>query len=282
MSHLHFRAVMLALPFWMMATSADANMVTMADRRLPDSCDEVISRTIRRFEKKPSEKNTQAALQLLERKLVDWEAIPKQASVDILRVIDDRRIREAHGVTLRLLGIDRNRKGAVLVLGYAVLALGSIGDAKDVEYLAEFLHEMSEPITSAAITALRKIDNLAAVPHLEQVAATSSAFRPQAISALAHYCRASTRPLVGEASHDQGVLDTRAAIYWYSVCGEESDAEPLASSLASKDEQTRLHALRGLIRVGSAAGCTQISRDVVVVNIEERRLWRRYRRICTD
>jgi len=227
--------------------------------------------------------NARKAVRILEQKLTAWDSVPFRVLSPVLTVIGDRKVVEAQPQLKRLLYVDPTLPSAGSVIDAAAITLAEVAgnDALD-DLLALAARGPDEALPGVAV-ALGIVHDPRSIQALEQLAQhVDESTRHRALSALAEYCSATSRPLAVHALNDPVDRVRNSATWWMATCGASEDAPYLNSVLRDSDEMIRSHALKGLTRLRSKIGCDSLPDLLKDQSLTVRESARAYRLICEN
>ena len=231
----------------------------------------------------PSTGNLATVLDLLELKLAQWDLLSKESTCAIIGQIERHRIAEAKPILLRFLEVDTSLDGADLIAAYAVRALGEIG-GQDVDAALLDLATRATPFVLPTVAVmLAQTDDPRAIVELERLALHSeAAVRHRAVAGLARFCSASSQPVVHQLLDDNNDKVRSSATWWFAACGTPDDSGLLVRQLADPAPLARANAIKGLIRLGSTAGCQEVPRLLRDQSPEVRDVIDEYQERCSE
>lgn len=227
--------------------------------------------------------NARKAVRILEQKLTTWDSVPFRVLSPVLTVIGDRKVVEAQPQLKRLLYVDPSLPSAGSVIDAAAITLAKVAGNDALEDLLAIATKGPEEALSGVAVALGIVHDARSIQALEQLAQhIDESTRDRALSALAEYCSATSRPLAIHALSDPVDRVRSSASWWMATCGASEDAPYLNSLLRDSDELIRSHALKGLTRLGSKIACDSPPDLLKDQSLAVRESARAYRLICEN
>ena len=253
-SFLYLLAVVFAAP----AEYCAAQSVP-ATEAMTISCHEATAdawEAIGRYKADPTPDNAAVLMGFLDEALADPEAHSAGFIKLILVAAGEERAEEFRGHFWLFLEGDPGEFDADYLASEAVRALIALNGEHLIYDLLEICASDRYRGQSALARELGAFSDPRIILCLHNLALSDDAYtRESALHSLSQQCSVATAPYA-EASLQHGYSGARAAaIRWFATCGEIEHEELIRRKLSDHICVVRSHAVRGLMRLGSKAGC---------------------------
>ncbi len=211
----------------------------------------------------PNARQTAIIRCVLDTKLADWGSFSNELVADALDAVGDKNLREAIPEVRRFVHLrpSPSTPNAELVIPSAIRALARVAGDAAFDDLAWLADQGTENLRGPAALALSVVGDRRALPYLRRMTASGpERARGDAMNALASFCDRDScddddRRILRRAVDSQLDEERVAAIWWLSRRGTFEDGPALARALSDTRLDVREHALEGLLRLRSPAGC---------------------------
>ena len=244
--------------------------------------DSEVEGIVSRFRKGHDQGSAAAAFAVIDQFVAHPDSVSAFLVEFIVDEIGRQRTPGAEASLEKLLLLDSNQPGVLVVMTAAALAYGDLGGPRALEFLSALVLSGKNRILPALATALGDLDDPDAVEPLEVLGMSDVVrVKQRAIVALSRYCAPSSRTLVSHSiSVASDIRIRRSAIWWLLQCGTDEDREYFVESLSGSDELLVEHAIRGLLRLKLRDACSKTASLVGSPSSTIRTKAKRYEEFC--